>query len=346
MDKKYFAQLSGIPVTKINGILKGENYLVTDEGSGYKVGTILRRKKDDKETDWSKFKTGVVALNEMAENLGFKATQDVYVLPYYMRQDPPEGEGKHPLNSLYNYLITSRKNPDRQQRAYEQLLNNRNIEKPLKGKTGFAIDSLSDQFKGKKGIMRAYMSGRRIAYSGSAVLTPDVRMEYGDIAIPASIACNIYKPTLKDRLMQEGKTEAEAEEWLSKFTNISEPASYRDLQELSLYVRESGMKCIVNRAPSLHAGNLLAFKPRISRDNTIKMCPLNFPSFNADIDGDKLVVFGINDLRIVDKTKEIDADSDAGTLLPRHKDTKLTMPQKEAVFGLINILNNRSDSND
>ena len=349
VDKKAFSQISGHTVNNINLILKQKLYIVTkeDKENKYKLGSFIKEKDIEEikaNNPGIELETGVEALNKYAkENYDFQATTDIFVLPYYMRQDPPEGEGKHPLNSLYNYLIIRRKNPNDQQLAYERLLDNKNSDNPMKGKMGFPIQSLSDEFNGKKGIMRAYMSGRRIAYSGRAVITPNIHMEYGEAAIPASMAAKIFKPTLEDRLRQEGYTDKEIENWFEKFDKPTNLIKIDDMKELSFYIRESGVKIILNRPPSLHQSNLLAFKPRISGDSTIKINPMNCPGANADFDGDAVACYGINDLRIVNKTKDIDASSEAGTRLPRHKDTSIIMPVKESLFGILNILNNRTN---
>lgn len=348
-DKKAFAELSGVSLSNINSILYQKLYIVQEEteDGAWKKGSFIRKKQLnsilDKYPD-IKVETGVRALNKYAkEKCDFEATTDVFVLPYYMRQDPPEGEGKHPLNSLYNYLIIRRKDPNNQQLAYERLLDNKNSVNPMKSRMGYAIQSLSDEFNGKRGVMRAHMSGRRIAYSGRAVITPDIHMEYGEAAIPASMAARIFKPTIEDRLKQEGFTDKEIELWFKKFDKPTPNIDKKDMQELSLIVRESGVKVILNRQPSLHRSSLLAFKPRISKDATIKVNPMNCPGYNADFDGDEMSCYAINDLRIVAKTSNIDASSEAGTRLSRHKDTNIIMPTKESLFGLLNILSNRSE---
>lgn len=69
--------------------------------------------------------TGVAALNAYAEERGYQATLDVYVIPYRYRQDLDEV--KNPINSLYNAVITSRKDPQKNQEAYDRLLNNEQV---------------------------------------------------------------------------------------------------------------------------------------------------------------------------------------------------------------------------
>ena len=211
------------------------------------------------------------------------------------------------------------------------------------GKGGYAMPSLSTEFKGKSGVMRADMSGRRIVYSGRAVASSCIDLKYGEAAIPAKMAANIFKPTLTDRLKQDGYNETQINEWFEKFNKNSSEIKREGMQELSLYIRESGMKCILNRAPSLHESSLLAFKPRISSDNTIKMNPMNCSGYNLDFDGDEMTCYGINDLRIAEMTEVISAKSDSGVKLPRHRETNIIMPTKESLFGLLNIINNRSE---
>lgn len=348
MDKNAFSQKSGMPVRDINAVLNKSKYMVTDteiDLRGVKEGQVVTEAKmkaiEEKHGDLVKFDNGVVCLNEYAAKHDFEATKDVYVLPYYLRQDPPGGNAKNPINTLYNYLIVKRKDPDVQQQAYDSLLNNSKSVKPITQRGGYAIDSLAEKFKGKSGVMRAYMSGRSIKHSGRAVITPEIDMEYGVAKVPASMAANIFEPNIKDYLHQKGYTEEQTKEYLDKFKGVDQvDIDPKDRESLNHIVKSTGGKIILNRQPSLHGLSLLSFRPEISPDATIKINPLNMPGYNADIDGDTMTCFGVNDVEVARKTEEFSAEN--STHLPRAKDKLMTKPAKEALWGLFNILSKRS----
>lgn len=352
MDKNTYSQKFGVPVKDIDAVLHREKFIITDidEGLGLRLkeGDIItpetHEKLLEKYGDRIKYDTGVVAMNNLAAKNGFEATRDVYVLPYYMRQDPPDGEAKNPINVLYNYLIVKRKDPDIQQNAYEALLNNSKARKPLTQKGGHPIQSLADKFKGKSGVMRAHMSGRRIVNSGRAVITPTMDMEYGEAKIPASMAAKIFEDTIRDRMRQDGHSPVEIDEFLGRFRGVNqEDISQKDRDRLEGIIREAGVKVIINRQPSLHFSSLLSFKPRVSEDATIKMHPMNLPGYNADFDGDTATVYGINDPYIANVAKDLDPSEEYGIRMPRAQDELIAKPTKESLWGLYNILSKRSD---
>lgn len=350
-DKNYYSRISKNPLKKINSVISGDMSIVTyldPSVTKYRIGQIFGKEAAEKVKallgDKIEFDSGVRALNKAAkEAYGFEATSDVYVVPYYLRQDPPGGEGEHSLNTLYNYLIYNRKNPDKQQMAYESLLDNRNSRAPKTVPGGYTMDSLSDMFKGKSGLMRGYMSGRKIAYSGRGVIEPDISTEYGTMRIPCYIAADILRPSLEDVMIQEGRNKQEIDSFLGSFKVEQSRIPEADRQELDRLVQKTGRRIIANRQPSLHAASLLSFRAAISPDTSIKMNPLNCEGYGADFDGDTLTLYALNDIRVSELAgKEIGAESSSGTRRPRAQNENINRPQKEALWGLYNILTKRS----
>lgn len=343
-DKNEFSNISGLSVQEINKILNGEKFIVLEasESSKYKEGQVVDKKKlKDEDYETAEFGQGVVSLNKFAEKFNYKATQSVYVLPYSMRQDPPGDSGKNPLNTLYNFLIYNRKNPDKQQKAYESLLNNRNSDNPITQRGGYAIDSLVDELRGKSGIMRGYMSGRDILNSGRAVLSLDADMEYGYAKLPPYIACKIYKDSIIDKLQQNGMSKEDIDKFVDKFRDEQSSIAKEDVEELNKVVKSLGLRCILNRQPTLHEASLISFKPLVSDTATIKVSPVNFEGYNADQDGDTMTVYAINDVHISKQAESFSANSSSATNLPRHQETTIVRPSKEAMWGLMNILARR-----
>ena len=345
MDKNYFAQISNNTKNGINSVLIGKNLIIikADEDIKYKVGQIvteIRAKKiKDQLGDKIEFGTNITSLNEAAKEFNFEATKDISVLPYYMRQDPPEATGgQNAINVLYNYVIYNRKDPIKQQAAYEKLLDNRHNIAPKTQKGGYAMDSLSDLFAGKSGILRKYITGRAIPYSGRGVLDSDISMPYGETKLPCSVACDIFKPTIEDVLTQRGKSKEEIEGFFKKYKGNQTQIPAEDKEYLDEIVRGTGLKVMLNRQPSLHMSSLLTFHPGISPDATIKVNPQNFLGYNGDLDGDVMAVTGLNDLEISDNTS-MDSDGIYGTNLPRHKATSINLPSKDSLWGLLNVLN-------
>ncbi|MBF0226314.1 MAG: hypothetical protein HQK76_12740 [Desulfobacterales bacterium] len=114
------------------------------------------------------------------------------------------------------------------------------------------IRTIGDMIDGKEGILRKHLLGKRIDFSGRSVIVPDPELLPNQFGLPVQMAKKI----------------------------IFEP--YKNLKDIVF---------ILNRAPSLHKYNTLAFEPKLIDDIAIKINPLVCKSFNADFDGDTMGVF-------------------------------------------------------
>ena len=366
MDKAYFSSISGIHKNKINSVLYEESYIVLDSSEArYPVGRIIPNNETNEELikklqeDGSNvtIATGVTAMNEYAEeNYNWQATTDVFVLPYYMRigamgkeiEDETTGEVvfSDPIDSditvEYKYFLRNRANPQKQQLAYDALLNNAGLSKDNARFTkGYRNKSLSDQFAGKGGVFRACLSGSSIPYSARTVIIPEV-LPYGYIKIPSSVAIDLYKPTLLKQFAQEGKSVDEIDAWFHEFRKPQTEIPEEMRNELER--RISDRRVLMNRQPSLHTSSLQSYRPLISEDATTHIHPLYCKAFGADFDGDAVTLYGINQSHIIPVVdRSLDAKLDVNTRQPRSQSSSAIMPDKDSLFGLLNILDKRTN---
>lgn len=358
MDKNYFSEMSGIHTKNINQILKGDSYIVlSSENKKYPIGKVLSLdigeellKNDNLDFELG---TGVEDFNRFAKDIyNWEATRYIYVLPYYMRrgvgkdlgneEEDDSEEISSEITLAYKYLLRNHKDPNKQQLAYNSLLNNSAMsEDTARYTNGYKNKGLADQFVGKGGVFRACLSGSSIPYSARGVITPEV-MPYGEIKIPPSIAIDIFKPTLLEQFAYEGASVEEIDAYFREFrkpqTEIPEEL------RLDLERRVYGKRVIMNRQPSLHTSSLQSFRPRVSSDATIKIHPLYCDSYGADFDGDTVTVYGINLESIIPTVdRSIGAHNEINTHKPRSVETCAIMPSKDALWGLLNILDKRSN---
>ena len=339
----------------------------------FKVGRVINMSTDlgEEATEaasegYIELGTGVKGMNKYAANQGFTATKDIYVIPYYMRMGVPLDNDKNyddddyyddenpsdiddsnvissDITISYKYLLRNHNKPDSQQIAYEALLDNTKLDKnKARYNSGYRISSLANEFAGKGGVFRACLSGSSIPYSARAVISPTTDMKFGEIKVPCTIAVDIWKPTLLKQLSSEGKSVEEISSWIRRYRgNQNEiPKEYRD----ELEQRITTKRVLMNRQPSLHTSSLQSFHPLISDNATVQIHPLYCKAYGADFDGDQVTVYGINSdeiIPIVDK--ELDAHNEINIRLPRSKSTSSIMPEKDALFGIMNILERRSD---
>lgn len=120
-----------------------------------------------------------------------------------------------------------------------------------------------DLLSGKEGILRHGLLGKRVNYSGRAVIVPDPTLDLGACRLPASLG----------RAILEGAVS---------------PGRARRPRTLESLLKDRVV--LLNRAPSLHRYNILAFRPHLTEDSTIGLPPLVCGGFNADFDGDTMAI--------------------------------------------------------
>lgn len=373
MDKNYYCQISGMPKKNLNDILHGDAYMVIESNSGrFKHGRMI---KTDQLEEWKqngypdgwdesiKIETGVKFMNRYAkENGDFEATKYVYVLPYYMRMGISDhtnessasesGEIGYDESAMlssditigYKYMLRQHANPDKQQLAYDALLNNSALqEQHARFNNGYRNNSLADEFAGKGGVFRAVLSGSSIPYTGRAVIVPNADLKFGEVAIPASMAIDIYRPTLLQQLSYEGKSMEEIDEWLNQYRVPQHQISAAAKLDLDYRIRD--LRIAMNRQPSLHQSSFQSFHPRVSNSASAEIHPLYCTAYNADHDGDACSFYGFNNAEIYPVLdRSIDASLPINTHLPRSHDTLSIMPTKDAMFGLLSILEQRTNA--
>lgn len=372
MDKNSFAKKYGImSVKNINSVLHGEAYVLYESNHPrFKKGMIFEDEKEFEEfkaqrkVDDSfdlKIGTGPEAMNTLGESLGFEATKDVYVLPYYMRQGTEMSD--HDLTIAYKYMLRRRSNATNMQLAYDALLDNSSLNKDNARYDGkWRRKSIADEFVGKSGVFRGYLSGSTIPYTARTVITPGTQKEtpFGYMSVPPSALVDMFKPTLIEQLSREGKSNEEIEDYFSRFraTKVEKDVdfaltqrttdglrsayTYDDMKDLER--RLTNQRVIFNRQPSLHTASLQSARILVSDGPTTKINPMYCEALGADFDGDTVSLIGINNTEIAKiADRQLDTHLEINTNRPRAVDKSMIMPQKDALFGLLNILSKRTN---
>lgn len=350
-DKNYFSDITGMPVDTINDILHEKTFIYTLEGPN--CGNVISDKERIKELNAASeeefhkkvVETGLSALNKFAKYKGYEATKDVYVLPYYMRagclkkdgEEINSDETEHYLN-LFN--IRGRRDKDlSKQLVYERLIS---YKKKKKG-AGYEAKTLSDRLFGKEhGIWRTELTGSTIPYAGRAVAIPDSDMAYDEVKIPSSVAVDIFRPTVKRYLSKKGFTPEQISELIynAKENQTEVDGMTRNLLQEAL--TWGNTRVIINRQPSLHKASMLGMKPLISPFPTIHTNPLIAAGMNLDHDGDTVAMIGINNEEIV---KKVDKELHPRNFKyePKKQDSLMMKPTKDALFGLMSVLTQRTN---
>jgi DNA-directed RNA polymerase subunit beta' len=169
------------------------------------------------------------------------------------------------------------------QEAVDALLDNGRRGYAVRGVNNRPLKSLSDNLKGKLGRFRQNLLGKRVDYSGRAVIVVGPELKLHECGIPKKMALELFKPFIIQKLEEQG------------FVHTIKSAK-RLVEQVKPEVWDILEECIrdypvmLNRAPTLHRLGIQAFKPVLVEGSAIRIHPLVCTAFNADFDGDQMAV--------------------------------------------------------
>ena len=169
------------------------------------------------------------------------------------------------------------------QEAVDALIHNEKKESPIRGRDNRPLKSLSERIHGKHGRLRRNLLGRRVDYSGRAVIVVDPMLKLHQCGLPKKMALELFKPFILHYL--ETTT-------FSDFDEIKNRAMAGEMPEvwdiLDKLIKRHPV--LLNRAPTLHRLSMQAFEPVLVDGEAIHIHPLICPPYNADFDGDQMAV--------------------------------------------------------
>ncbi len=160
--------------------------------------------------------------------------------------------------------------------------------KQLQGVVNELYDQILAKMAKKEGLIRGNILGKRIDFSGRAVISPDPTLNLEECVLPYLMVLEMFKLPIARKIIQLGKFKLlnKAIDFVNKCIEAESPVLFKVCQEIT-----KDEVCILNRQPSLHKLGMLGFRIKISLDKVIKIHPLVCPPFNADFDGDQMAVY-------------------------------------------------------
>jgi len=146
-----------------------------------------------------------------------------------------------------------------------------------------ALKSLSDSLKGKHGLFRQNLLGKRVDYSGRSVIVVGPELKLHQCGLPKHMALELFRPFVISKLLFNEL--AFNIRGAGRLIDEGIPEVWAMLEEVikNKYV-------LLNRAPTLHRLGIQAFQPVLIEGNAIQVHPLVCAAFNADFDGDQMAV--------------------------------------------------------
>jgi len=169
------------------------------------------------------------------------------------------------------------------QEAVDALSDNGRRGRVITGANKRPLKSLADMLKGKQGRFRQNLLGKRVDYSGRSVIVVGPELKLHQCGLPKKMALELFKPFIYARLQTLGQ--AATVKQAKKLVEKEKPEVWDVLDEV---IREHPV--LLNRAPTLHRLGIQAFEPTLIEGKAIQLHPLVCAAFNADFDGDQMVV--------------------------------------------------------
>ncbi|KND48229.1 MAG: DNA-directed RNA polymerase, beta' subunit [Parcubacteria bacterium C7867-006] len=187
------------------------------------------------------------------------------------------------------------------------------------------LKSLADNLKGKRGIFRQNLLGKRVDYSGRSVIVVGPDLHLNQCGLPKHMALELFKPFVISDLLR--KELAYNIRGASKLIEDGIPEVWAILEDVI-----STRYVLLNRAPTLHRLGIQAFKPTLIEGNAIQLHPLVCSAFNADFDGDQMAVHVPLSDEAQMEAREIMA-SDKNILKPGSGDPTVSAKMLDIVLG-------------
>ncbi len=167
------------------------------------------------------------------------------------------------------------------QEAVDALFDNGRRPYPVMSSTKKPLRSLTDILKGKEGRFRENLLGKRVDYSGRAVIVVGPELKIDQCGVPKEMALELFKPFLIHELSSDKVNKKKAKELVENPT----PDVWKALEKLA-----NNYVVLLNRAPTLHRLSIQAFKPVLIEGKALQISPLVCTPFNADFDGDQMAI--------------------------------------------------------
>ncbi len=184
------------------------------------------------------------------------------------------------------------------QRAVTALIDNSKAHPPLRKRLGrIPQQDLTGILSSKSGLIRRNLLGKRLDYSGRAVIVPDPALRFDFCGLPYKLAVTLFRPLLISRLheiwpsMTEGAIQRRINATMLPQSRKNETVE-KDYSLIQSILNRMGSKTpvLLNRQPTLHRLGCQAFFFKVNRHDCISLHPLVTAGFNADFDGDTMAV--------------------------------------------------------
>ena len=180
----------------------------------------------------------------------------------------------------------------------------------------------------KSGFFLSKLITKKQDLVGRGVITNGPDLHVDELGIPVKMAWKIFRPFIIKEFVKSGYRLDQAR----KEVDDQSPLAQKMLESV---VKQRTV--LMNRAPSLHKFSVMAFKPKLTDGLSIKVPPLVFKGFNADIDGDAVNIHvPVSEEALRESTKMFPSNNlwKPGTTDKDNTGELMMMPSQEAAIGM------------
>lgn len=216
----------------------------------------------------------------------------VIVLPPDLRPSSAVSGGKQLMDRINRYYTQILTKKEIMKDTMIDILRDKNLYytyfKQLQKDVNELYQRILEKMAKKEGLIRGNILGKRIDFSGRAVITPDPTLSLDQCVLPYIMILEIFKLPIAKRIIEIGKFKLlnKAIDFVDNCIETGSPTLYKICEDII-----KNEVCILNRQPSLHRLGMLAFNIKMTLDKVIKIHPLVCTPFNADFDGDQMAVY-------------------------------------------------------
>ncbi len=262
-----------------------------DEGTEYWEKTdAIYKLVSDLARDFSQ--EGIPEWTLIYNNIGSLLIKHVIVLPPDLRPSSAAAGGKQLMDKINRYYVQILTKKVSMKDTALEVIKDKNLYytyfKLLQKDVNELYHRILEKMAKKEGLIRGNILGKRIDFSGRAVITPDPTLSIDQCILPYVMILELFKLPIAKKIIEIGKFNLlnKAIDFVDKCIETDNPVLYKICEEIT-----KDEVCILNRQPSLHRLGMLAFNIKMTLDKVIKIHPLVCPPFNADFDGDQMAVY-------------------------------------------------------
>ena len=244
--------------------------------------------------NWATYllESGVKQWEIIVKNIDSLIISSVIVLPPELRPTSKGTEGKQLMDKINRYYVQILMKKEIMKETILDINKDKALYytyfRQLQKDVNELYQRILEKMAKKEGLIRGNILGKRIDFSGRAVITPDPTLNLDECVLPYILILEIFKLPIAKKLMQLGKFKLlnRALDYVDRCIELKSQVLFPICEEIT-----KNEVCILNRQPSLHKLGMLAFKIKVTIDNVIKIHPLVCSPFNADFDGDQMAVY-------------------------------------------------------